>query len=448
MAHRRARSPPLASPAPPPRHCPPRENAAASASTAPRPCQVVGTPQPGKVTLDLADTALATVFQQRPLQTAQVALAPAGGKDADLATVKVNQPAAAIGIDQDVVGVQISMVQTGTMEARNHPPHCFPRCALAGDLCALGQRAHPFQTLHQDRRAVADARTQVHRSDHLRHRQALRVQMPQQTELGKTARALGTGPDIAGSTQARYQSATPVVPQHTRAERRIDEPGTAPPTIADGTGTPGPELRVKQRCLDLSQLLPVKHNGTVASPLAARRHCFIGVESDHSIESNNTMPQSSSPLCLLRLSALGDVTHVVPLVRTLQRANPQQPLHWIIDKAGHKLLEGLPGVHFHTDDPKTGLAGMRALRRQLMPHAPFAALLQLQVSLRANVLSAFIPARRRIGYDKSRSKELHGLFVNERIPAHAGGHVLDAIGRFSQPLGITQTAVQWDLATP
>jgi len=160
------------------------------------------------------------------------------------------------------------------------------------------------------------------------------------------------------------------------------------------------------------------------------------------------MQQSSPSACLLRLSALGDVTHVVPLVRTLQRANPQQPLHWIIDKAGHKLLEGLPGVTFHTYDKKTGLAGMRALRRELMPHAPFDALLQLQVSLRANVLSGFIPARRRIGYDASRSKELHGLFVNERIPACEGGHVLDAIGRFAQRLGITQTDVSWDLATP
>ncbi|MEG1681937.1 MAG: ADP-heptose--LPS heptosyltransferase, partial [Stenotrophomonas sp.] len=50
------------------------------------------------------------------------------------------------------------------------------------------------------------------------------------------------------------------------------------------------------------------------------------------------MPASSSPLCLLRLSALGDVTHVVPLVRTLQRGFPGTPLHWVIDKAGHKLL--------------------------------------------------------------------------------------------------------------
>ena len=160
------------------------------------------------------------------------------------------------------------------------------------------------------------------------------------------------------------------------------------------------------------------------------------------------MQQSSSPVCLLRLSALGDVTHVVPLVRTLQRARPEQPIHWIIDKAGHKLLDGLPGVTFHTYDKKSGLAGMRALRAELAPLAPFDALLQLQVSLRANVLSGFIPARRRIGYDRSRSKELHGLFINERIPAQQAGHVLDAIGRFAQPLGVTQTEVSWDLATP
>lgn len=160
------------------------------------------------------------------------------------------------------------------------------------------------------------------------------------------------------------------------------------------------------------------------------------------------MQQSSSPVCLLRLSALGDVTHVVPLVRTLQRARPGQPIHWIIDRAGFKLLEGLPGVDFHVYDKKTGIAGMRALRRELAPQAPFAALLQLQVSLRANLLSAFVPARRRIGYDRSRSKELHGVFINERIPAQPRGHVLDAIGRFAQPLGVTQTEVSWDLATP
>ena len=159
------------------------------------------------------------------------------------------------------------------------------------------------------------------------------------------------------------------------------------------------------------------------------------------------MPASSSPLCLLRLSALGDVTHVVPLVRTLQRGFPGKPLHWVIDKAGHKLLDGLPGVHFHIYDKRSGLAGMRALRSEL-PAQRFDALLQMQVAFRANLLSAFIPAKRRIGYDKSRSKDLHGLFINERIPDRPGIHVLDAIGSFCEPLGLKQTEVSWDLATP
>lgn len=159
------------------------------------------------------------------------------------------------------------------------------------------------------------------------------------------------------------------------------------------------------------------------------------------------MPASSSPLCLLRLSALGDVTHVVPLVRTLQRGFPGTPLHWVIDKAGHKLLDGLPGVSFHVYDKNSGLAGMRALRREFPP-GRFDALLQMQVAARANLLSAFIPAKRRIGYDKSRSKDLHGLFINERISDRPGIHVLDAIGSFCEPLGLKQTEVSWDLATP
>ncbi|MGE6332869.1 glycosyltransferase family 9 protein [Stenotrophomonas sp. NPDC077659] len=159
------------------------------------------------------------------------------------------------------------------------------------------------------------------------------------------------------------------------------------------------------------------------------------------------MASASSSLCLLRLSALGDVTHVVPLVRTLQAARPDTPIHWIIDKAGHKLLDGLPGVVFHAYDKKTGMAGVKELRRQLPP-GRFEALLQMQVALRANLLSAFIPAERRIGYDRSRSKDLHGLFINERIPDRPGIHVLDAIGSFCEPLGLRQTEVSWDLAVP
>ncbi|MFD0726321.1 glycosyltransferase family 9 protein [Lysobacter brunescens] len=152
-------------------------------------------------------------------------------------------------------------------------------------------------------------------------------------------------------------------------------------------------------------------------------------------------------ICLLRLSALGDVTHVLPLIHTLRRAWPDAPMTWVIGRAEQKLLDGLPGVEFVVYDKKTGLAGMRALRRGFAGRR-FDVLLQLQVSARANLLSAFIPAKRRIGYDRSRSKELHGLFINQRIPDRPGIHVLDAIGSFCEPLGLPRAEVTWDLPVP
>lgn len=138
---------------------------------------------------------------------------------------------------------------------------------------------------------------------------------------------------------------------------------------------------------------------------------------------------------------------MVPLVRTLRAAWPATSITWVIGKGEHRLLAGLEGVDFVEYDKKTGLAGMRALRRQLAGRR-FDVLLQMQVAARANLLSAFIPARRRIGYDKSRSKDLHGLFINERIPDRPGIHVLDALGSFCEPLGLRQTEVLWDLPVP
>lgn len=159
------------------------------------------------------------------------------------------------------------------------------------------------------------------------------------------------------------------------------------------------------------------------------------------------MPSPPRSICLLRLSALGDATHVVPLARTLRRAWPDLALTWVIGRGEFKLLEGLAGVEFVVYDKNSGLKGMRELRRHFAGRR-FDALLQMQVAARANLLSAFIPADRRIGYDRSRSKDLHGLFINERITDRPGIHVLDALGSFCEPLGLRQTDVSWDLPVP
>ena len=157
--------------------------------------------------------------------------------------------------------------------------------------------------------------------------------------------------------------------------------------------------------------------------------------------------QPPESLCLLRTSAIGDVTHVVPLVRTLQAAWPSTKLTWIVGKLENRVVGDLPGVEFIVFDKSRGWRAFSDVRRALRRRR-FDALLHLQVALRANLLSATVRAPLKIGYDRARSRDLHGLFVNRRIPARTGQHVLDAMASFLEPLGLKQTSVRWDIPIP
>ena len=158
------------------------------------------------------------------------------------------------------------------------------------------------------------------------------------------------------------------------------------------------------------------------------------------------LPAAPRSICLLRLSALGDATHVVPLIRTLRRAWPDVPISWIIGKAEAKLLAGLDEVEFIVFDKRAGWGGVRDLRAQLAGRR-FDVLLQMQLALRANLISSLVGADQRIGFDRARSKEGHGLFVSRRI-AGGGHHVLDVFGKFCEPLGLHQDVVEWNLPVP
>ncbi len=152
-------------------------------------------------------------------------------------------------------------------------------------------------------------------------------------------------------------------------------------------------------------------------------------------------------ICILRLSALGDVTHVLTVVNALRAAWPAVAITWVIGKPEHRLMSGLQGVEFIVVDKASGWNGLKALRRQLAERR-FDVLLLMQLALRANLLSTAVHADVRIGYDSARAKELHGLFVNRRIPPHKGPdgiriHVLDALSSFVVPLGLPMSPPTW-----
>jgi heptosyltransferase I len=161
------------------------------------------------------------------------------------------------------------------------------------------------------------------------------------------------------------------------------------------------------------------------------------------------LPLADPPktVCLLRLSAIGDTCHVVPIIRTLQHAWPATQLTWIIGKTEARLMKLVEGVELITVDKRAGLTGFRNLQAQLRGRQ-FDVLLHMQLALRASVLAREVAAPVKVGFDRARARELQWLFTNAQIAAHTREHVLDGFFGFLAALGIRERVLRWDIALP
>ena len=57
-------------------------------------------------------------------------------------------------------------------------------------------------------------------------------------------------------------------------------------------------------------------------------------------------------LCILRLSAIGDVCHTLAVVQAIQRQYPDAEITWIIGKTEAMLMQDLPNVKLVPFDKK------------------------------------------------------------------------------------------------
>jgi len=158
------------------------------------------------------------------------------------------------------------------------------------------------------------------------------------------------------------------------------------------------------------------------------------------------IPSGNTPssICILRLSALGDATHVVPVVRALQQAWPNTRITWIIGVPEHRLLQDLNGVEFIVFNKRGGWKAVGELR-QALKHRSFDVLLQMQVAARANLLSRLIKAPIRVGWDRSRSRDLHHWFSNRKIAEIPFQHQVQGFLEFPRKLGIPVEQPNWNI---
>jgi heptosyltransferase I len=160
------------------------------------------------------------------------------------------------------------------------------------------------------------------------------------------------------------------------------------------------------------------------------------------------MPQVMKPpasACILRLSAVGDVCHTLPVVRTLQTAWPDTRFTWIIGKLEASLVGDIPGIEFIIFDKAQGYAAYGDLRRRLAGRR-FDLLLHMQMSLRASLASLFaVRAGVKLGFDRQRAHDWQWLFTNKRIWYKPRQHVMDSLFGFAEACGIKARELRWDI---
>ncbi len=154
---------------------------------------------------------------------------------------------------------------------------------------------------------------------------------------------------------------------------------------------------------------------------------------------------STQSICILRLSAIGDVTHVLPVINAIRQQQPQSNITWIIGKLEARLLLGFEGVEFIVFDKRGGMAAVRQLRKDLKDRR-FDVLLHMQVAARANLLSMLIRAKRRVGWDKPRWRDRHQWFINQSVRSLAHQHQVDAFLEFARVLDVPTGPPVWKLA--
>lgn len=149
-------------------------------------------------------------------------------------------------------------------------------------------------------------------------------------------------------------------------------------------------------------------------------------------------------IAFFRLSALGDVVLAIPLIRAIQKQWPDCKITWITSSAVYPLLEGLEGVEFLViKKPKT-IKDYLSLR-QLFKEYQFDILLAAQASFRTNLIYPFINAKRKIGFDNGRARDLHSWFVKEQIEPR-DEHLAEGFMGFAKKLGIESKKLSWELS--
>lgn len=156
-------------------------------------------------------------------------------------------------------------------------------------------------------------------------------------------------------------------------------------------------------------------------------------------------------ILVVRLSALGDVVHTLPVVAALRRAYPDAQLDWFVDERFDALVGCVPVVDARITWPGKGPHRWRERMRVLgrLRRARYDAAIDVQGLVKSAAAARLSGARRVIGFARAHLREPAARwFYTETVPATRAEHVIAKNLRLAEHLGATPTPWEFPLAVP
>jgi heptosyltransferase I len=145
------------------------------------------------------------------------------------------------------------------------------------------------------------------------------------------------------------------------------------------------------------------------------------------------------------MSAVGDAVHVMPIVHALKAHAPEVQITWVLQPGPATLVRGHPLIDdIVIFDRARGWSAFLDVRRALSGRQ-FDVALALQVYFKAGLVTSFVSAPIKLGFDRARARDMNSLFTTHAIAPHVGQHVQDQYCEFLDALGVPHGRPQWTL---
>ena len=154
----------------------------------------------------------------------------------------------------------------------------------------------------------------------------------------------------------------------------------------------------------------------------------------------------SPNILIVRLSAVGDAVHGLPVLCALRDFFPRARLSWVVEERAAAVLRGHPALDRLITVPRGWLRSPRALlrlRRTLREVRPEIAI-DLQGLTKSAVAAWLSGAGLRIGFARPEGRELSRT-LNNRLVKSTAPHVVDRYLELLEPLGIVRPAVRFEV---